>query len=170
MAAPTRRLVTLLDAETLAPLDSQPGGTEAGRWQFLALAFSPDGGRLAAAAWRVRGSGETMRAARPWVFVWDLQRPQSPVFRKGLPAGNPGVALNAHGDVLFTTGDPLIRHDVDTGTSEPVPDAEPAERLATSPDGRFMAGSVEEGGLVLLDAQTGQPSGASREPTTSGSS
>ena len=161
MAAPTRRLVTLLDPQTLAPLDSQPGGTEAGRWQFLDLAFSPDGGRLAAAAWRVRGSGNAMRTARPWVFVWDLQRPQSPVFRKRLPDGNPGVALNAHGDVLFTTGNldtgtPLTRHDVDAGTSEPVPDAEPAERLATSPDGRFMAGSVGEAGLVLLDPQTGQ--------------
>ena len=63
-------------------MDSQPGGAEAGRWQFLSLAFSPDGRRLAAAAWRVRGSGETMRTARPQVFVWDLQRPQSPVFRE----------------------------------------------------------------------------------------
>ena len=160
-AAPTRRPVTLLDAQTLVPLDSQPGGTDAMRWEFLDLAFSPDGGRLAVAAWRVRGSGNAMSTARPWVFVWDVLRPQSPVFQKGLPEGAPGVALNEHGDVLFTTGNfdtglPLTRHDVDAGTSEPVPDAEPAERLATSPDGRFMAGSVGEAGLVLLDPHTGQ--------------
>ena len=37
-----------------------------------------------------------------------------------------------------------------------MPDAQTAHRLATSPDGRFLAGSVGEAGLVLLDPHTGQ--------------
>ena len=104
MAAPTRGWSPCWTPRRWPRWTRSREGSRQGAGSSLDLAFSPDGGRLAAAAWRVRGSGNAMRTARPWVFVWDLQRPQSPVFRKRLPEGNPGVALNAHGDVLFTTG------------------------------------------------------------------
>ena len=154
MAAPTRQPVRLLDATTLAPLDQQPGGLRAWRWQVLDLSYSPDGGRLAASLWRVEGRGDAKHTTSTWAVVWDLSSPGTPVARIRLTDGNPGVAFGPQGRLLYTTG-PLTRHDLDAGGSVPVPDAEPTyERLAVSPDGRFLAAAVG-GGLALLDAETG---------------
>jgi WD40 repeat protein len=155
VAAPTRHPVILLDADTLDSSGIELGGTSRWRWQFLDMAYSGDGSHLAATMWRVRGGDDRPRPTASWAFVWDLQQPGRPVARIRLGNGAPGVALSFDGRVLYTTMPSLTRHDLTSGRSAAVKDGEPVERLATSPDGRVMAGAAH-GGLVLLDPVTGE--------------
>jgi WD40 repeat protein/DNA-binding SARP family transcriptional activator len=154
MAAPTHQPVRLLDAETLEPQPAQLGGMSRHRWEFLDLAYTGDGRRLAATMWRVEGSGSALTTTSTWAFAWDLDAPRRPVARIRLQDGNAGVALRPDGSVLYTT-QPLTIHDLVSGTSRPVPNPEPVERIATSPDGRVIA-APGRGGLLLLDAATGR--------------
>ena len=104
--------------------------------------------------WRVQGRANTTRTTSTWAFVWDLEAPSRPTAGIRLKDANAGVALSPDGNVLYTTT-PLTIHDLASGKSEPVPDPEPVERIATSPDGRLLAGPGG-GGLLLLDAATGE--------------
>ena len=154
MAAPTRQPVRLLDAETLEPLGAQLGGPSRLRWQFLDFAYSADGRRLAATLQRVQGRGSTLHTTSTWAVVWDLEAPRRPPVHFRLSGGNPGVVLSPDGRKLYTT-QPLTIHDLASGESMPVPDPEPIERIAISPDGKLLAGPGG-GGLLLLDAATGE--------------
>jgi DNA-binding SARP family transcriptional activator/WD40 repeat protein len=154
MAAPARQPVTLLDADTLDPLGTQPDAPPHRRWQILDLAYSTDGSRLAATAWRVQGRAATLRTTSTWGLAWDLEAPRRPPVRTRLNAGAGGVALSRDGRVLYTAP-PLTIHDLVSGTSVPVRGTEGIGRLAVSPDGRLLAGS-DMGGLVLFDAETGE--------------
>jgi WD40 repeat protein/DNA-binding SARP family transcriptional activator len=153
-AAPTRQPLRLLDADTLEPPRVQLGGLSRLRWQFLDVTYSSDGRRLAATMWRVQGTGSTLETTSTWAFVWDLEAPRRPTARIRLGDGNAGVALSPDGRVLYTT-QPLTIHDLVSGKSMPVADAEPVERIAMSPDGRLLAGPGR-GGMLLLDAQSGE--------------
>jgi WD40 repeat protein len=154
MAAPTRHPLRLLDAETLEPQAVQPGGLSRHRWEFLDLAYSGGGRRLAATMWRVEGRGSTLGTTSTWAFVWDLDAPRRPAARIRLQDGNAGVALRPDGSVLYTT-QPLTIHELVSGKSRPVPNPEPVERIAMSPDGRLIA-APGRGGLLLLNAATGR--------------
>jgi WD40 repeat protein/DNA-binding SARP family transcriptional activator len=153
IAAPSETPLRLLAADTLEPLPQQPGGPASMRWQVLDLAYSRDGHSLAATMWRVQGRGDSTRTSSAFAFVWDLDAPDRPVAQVQLGSGYPGVALSPDGSVMYTTM-PLTIHDLAAGTSRPVPDPEPVERVAMSPDGRILAGAGG-GGLLLLDASTG---------------
>jgi WD40 repeat protein len=62
--------------------------------------------------------------------------------------------LSKDGRLLYTAA-PLTIHDLVSGSSATVRGTEGVGRLAVSPDGRLLAGP-DMGGLVLLDAGTGQ--------------
>ena len=157
-AAPTRDPVVLLDAHTLDPLPRQPGGTRDGRWQANELTFSQDGRRLASNLRRVRGDANTAHVTSAWGFVWDLDAPDHPVARLRLDDSSGGsLALDAHGRTLYTA-QPLVRHDLASGSSVQLPEPwgaeEPVEVVAMSPTGRALAGSGQ-GGVAMLDPRTG---------------
>jgi DNA-binding SARP family transcriptional activator/WD40 repeat protein len=153
-AAPTRQPVVLLDAATLEPVAAQPQGLDQWRWQPNSMAFSQRGQHLAVTLQRVEGVGRAMRETSGWAVVWNLNQPDRPL-RIRLEDGTGGVALSPDGATLYTTA-PFTIHDLDTRRSRPVDEAEPVVQIALSPDGRLLAGSVEEAGLVLLDARTGK--------------
>ena len=153
-AAPTRQPVVLLDAATLEPLAAQPQGLDQWRWQPNSLAFSEDGQHLAVTLQRIQGVGKELRETSGWAVVWNLDKPERPL-RIRLEDGSGGVALSPDGTMLYTTS-PFTIHDLVTHSSRPVNDPEPVVQIALSPDGRLLAGSVEQEGLVLLDARTGK--------------
>ena len=156
-AAPSRSVVTLLDATTMKRLAVQPETPGRMRWQSLDLVFSRDGRRLAATAWRVEGRGATLApTTSTWALVWALDEPRRPVTQLRLDGGGfGGLALSPDGETLYTTG-PLTIHDLASGTSTQVKVAEKVARLAISPDGRLLAASTESAReVVLLDAATG---------------
>ncbi len=152
MAAPTRRPVLLLDADTLEPIDVQPGGIRSWRWQTQDLTYSHGGRVLAALLARVQGTAATTRRTSSWAVVWDSGNPRRPIRRIDV-TGSAGLALSPDGRSLYTS-EPLTRHDLETGTSVPMGDRPPVYMLATSPDGRLLAGSANKS-IVLFDARTG---------------
>jgi DNA-binding SARP family transcriptional activator len=154
MAAPARQPVMLLDGGTLEPLPVQPGGPPRMRWQVNDLAWSRDGRHLAATMWRVLGRGATLRTTSPWAVVWALGSLRRPSTRIRLHGFFPHVALSVDGGRLYTTG-PFTIHDLASGRSATVREAEGVGPLTMSPDGRLLAGS-DDAGLVLLDAATGE--------------
>ena len=87
MAAPTRQPVMLLDADTLEPLDVQPGGSGAWRWQVQDLAYSRDGRVLAAMMSRVQGTAATTKRTSAWAVAWRSGDPRRPVRRIHLADG-----------------------------------------------------------------------------------
>ena len=153
-AAPTEQPVVLLDADTLEPLAAQPGGFRSWRWVTQDLAYSGDGRVLAATLSQMQGTGATTAMTSSWAVVWESGNPRRPVRRIPL-ADNPGqaVALSPDGRFLYTTL-PLIRHDLETGSSLAMGYGREIERLDMSPDGTLLAGSTPES-VVLLDARTG---------------
>lgn len=163
-AAPTREPVVLLDAATLEKVAAQPQGVDRWRWQPNNMTFSQDGQHLAVTLQRVEGVGKELRETSGWAVVWNLGRPDRPL-RIRLEDGTGGIALSPDGTTLYTTTPlattpgtttSLTIHDLATGRSRPVDESEPVVQIAMSPDGRLLAGSVEEAGLVLLDARTGK--------------
>ena len=168
-AAPTREPVVLLDAATLEKVAAQPQGVDRWRWQPNSMAFSQDGQHLALTLQRFEGVSKELRETSGWAVVWNLGRPDRPL-RIRLEDGPGGIALSPDGAKLYTTTplatspgtttpgttSSLTIHDLATGRSRPVDESEPVVQIAMSPDGRLLAGSVEEAGLVLLDARTGK--------------
>ncbi len=152
-AAPTRQPIQLLDADTLKPLDQQPGGLATKRWQLIELAFSEDGHHVAATMFRVQGHGRTTRSTTAWAAVWNLESLERPARLLQLQDGNPFVALSPDGNTMYTT-QPFTIHDLASGTSKPVNGTEPLGPVALRPDGRVLATGTADG-LVLLDAATG---------------
>ncbi len=153
VAAPTRQPIMLLDADTLKPLDQQPGGLTKKRWQLLELAYSQDGQHLAATMFRVQGHGHTTRSTTAWASVWDLESLDKATRLFRLQDGNPFVALSPDGNTMYTT-QPFTIHDLASGTSKPVSGIDPFGPVALSPDGLVLATATADG-LVLLDAATG---------------
>lgn len=118
-----------------------------------ALAFSPDGRRLAASA------GEP-RPARGEVVVWDLAD------------GRPVATYRSHGEVvdavaflddrrIASAGGDRKVHVWDPATAERLMilegHAEGVRRLALSGDGRTLASGSDDGTVRLWDAATGRP-------------
>ena len=156
-AAPTRRPVRLLDAATLEPLPAQPLGVRHRRWQAIDLSISQDGQHLAALLQRVEGTESTTRRTSVWAAAWSLSTPGPPttLFRLDGDPELAGVVLSPDGQSMITSI-PLTFHDLETGTSRQVAGHEEYERMAMSPDGRLVAATDREKGLVLLDARTGE--------------
>ncbi len=153
-AAPTRQPVMLLDADTLEPLDDQPGGVRSWRWRTQDLIYSRDGRVLAAMLSRVQGTGATTEATSSWAVAWHSENPRQPIRRIHVADGSPGLALSPDGRFLYTSR-PLTRHDLETGTSVPMRDRPEVDKLAASPDGTLLAGSGADS-VVLFDARTGE--------------
>jgi WD40 repeat protein/DNA-binding SARP family transcriptional activator len=153
-AAPTSQPVMLLHADTLEPLDAQPGGLGAWRWQVHDLAYSRDGRVLAAVIARVQGSAGTTRRTSSWAVVWGSSDAQNPVRRIRLPGDGFDLALSPDGRVLYTSS-PLMRHDLTAGTSSLMSDPG-VYPLETSPDGTLLAAAGEAKGVLLLDSRTGE--------------
>jgi WD40 repeat protein/DNA-binding SARP family transcriptional activator/energy-coupling factor transporter ATP-binding protein EcfA2 len=159
-AAPTRQPVMLLDADTLEPLDVQPGGVQSWRWLTEDLAYSRNGRVLAAILARVQGTAATTKMTSSWAVVWDSGNPRQPIRRIHLADGSFSLALSPDGRFLYTSlqGQPLrprlMRHDLVTGRSIPLGDDPLVYMLAASPDGTLLAGSADHS-VLLLDARTG---------------
>lgn len=162
-AAPTRQPVRLLDTVTLEPIQAQPLGPKNWRWQAVDLAFSQDGQHLAAMLHRVEGTGDMRRRTSVWAAAWDLGAAATPttLFRLEkhpelkIDVQLAGVVLSRDGRFMYTSL-PLTIHDLSVGTSRQLAGREKHERMAMSPDGRLVAATDAEAGLVLLDAQTGE--------------
>jgi len=162
-AGPTRQPVRILDATTLEPTPAQPLGPRNWRWQAVDLAFSQDGRHLAAMLHRVEGTGNTTRRTSVWATAWDLAAPGSPstLFKLehdpdlDVDLQLAGLVLSPDGQIMVTSV-PLTIHDLAAGTSRPVVGSKKHERMAMSPDGRFVAATDADAGLVLLDAETGE--------------
>jgi WD40 repeat protein len=109
------------------------------------LAFSPDGKRLAC-------SGERM------IHVWDAETGQALLGAGPRPVGRTTVAVHPDGTRLASNAggpDPRVW---DTATRQPILTLEapsPVHGLAYSPDGRWLAGAVEDR-IRLWDGQTGR--------------
>ena len=109
--------------------------------------------------WRVQGRSNTVHPTSNWAFVWDLDDLARPAARIRLEEGGVGgVALSRNGTTLYTS-QPLIRHDLTSGSSvpleEPWGDDGPVEVLAVSPADGALAASGP-GGVVVLDPTTGE--------------
>ncbi len=158
MAAPARHPVALLDASSLAPLPSQPGGAGWARWQLNGFDFSNDGRRLAAIMWRVRGQDDSTRATSTWTYVWDMDALGRPANRTLVDSTGFSVALTARGDAMFTTA-PLTRHDLATGRSTVISEPwgrDSVEIVEMSPTGRALGVSGDGVGVAVLDPVTGR--------------
>jgi DNA-binding SARP family transcriptional activator/WD40 repeat protein len=135
------RPLDLLAVPSLTPVGALEGLPRGG-WRVTDLSFSGDGSHLAAGL-----ESPTTQQYDDYVgaaLVWDLDDPASPRrFSMGTDV-SPEVALDEHGDVLFTSH-PLTRRSVATGAS----------RLL-DPDDRHFVWSLEvlDGGDALfgLDA------------------
>jgi len=152
-AAPTRQPVMLLDADTLEPLDVQPGGVRSWRWLTQDLTYSRDGRVLAAVLRRVQGTAATTKTTSSWAVVWDSANPRRPIRRIHLAEAS-SPALSPDGRFLYTSL-PLTRHDLETGTSVPMGERQTVYMLAMSPDGTLLAGSADDS-IVLFDTRTGE--------------
>ena len=165
-AAPTRRPVVLLDARTLEPLPTQPGGFRGRRWHTQDLDFSADGRVLAATMYRVQGHEETAHEGSGRAFVWDVAAPQHPLRVIRLKVfGWESLALNPNGRVLYVT-DPLAAYDVATGERVriPVQSPETVYQLGAQPGRPRACGTTFEGSTLLIDTRPrGPPPARERE-------
>ena len=143
----------LLDADTLEPLDVQPAGFGAWRWQTGDLAYSRDGRVLAATLWRVQGAAATTRRTSAWAVAWTSGDVRHPLRRIHLSDEGFDMALSPDGRFLYTSS-PLMRHDLATGTSVSMSDPG-VYPLEMSPDGTLLAGSADYS-VVLIDTRTGE--------------
>ena len=143
-------------ANDLPPVtrDLRLGGHLPQGWQATDFSFSADGSRLAAA---LQGpsrsdSAEVVGAA----LVWDLARQARPRRFRTTALMNPQVALDARGQVLYTSS-PLMRHSVVTGASRAL---DPGERhsiwsLEVLPGGKDVIG-IDKGTPRILDGTSGR--------------
>ncbi|HSF37083.1 MAG TPA: BTAD domain-containing putative transcriptional regulator [Nocardioides sp.] len=121
-SANARRPLELLAVPSLRPartLRALPGPG----WQTTDLSFSEDGTHLAAGMQGASRSGPAAGVAT--ALVWDLERRTQPRrFRFNAVEIQPQVALDARGEVLYTSH-PLTRRSVVTGSSRSLdPEAE----------------------------------------------
>lgn len=154
------RPVRLLDGQG-RPLHVQLGGMPAGFADYVGLAMSGDGRRVAALL-------ISLYRDEAILMVWNVDHPGTPVASILLPPIYPtNVALSRDGRRAFTTGDGVLRiYDVATGRQqgaftgpqlglEPLPES--SETLTpvvtVSPDGRTVA-VFAKSQIGLLDAST----------------
>ena len=116
------------------------------------VAFSRDGGRLAAA------SGRTFGPSADTVHVWTVRTRRAVARPLRGPPFTRSLAFGRDGRVLFASGfDAVLRWDLATGRR-----AGPRMRgsqIAVSPDGHLLAattGLADDGTVVLWDARSGR--------------
>jgi WD40 repeat protein len=157
--------VRLYDVRGMKFSDRQLGGWPAGSTVDYRMDFSRDGRRLAAGVMLWDGDANDWRRAGS-VMVWDVRRPEVPVFEAAVP-DEAIVALSPDGRRVFTATlrERTLRvYDVDTGRL--LLSAEPTflgsygvSDLEVSPDGSTLA--VGAGDKVhLLDTRTLAPRAA----------
>jgi eukaryotic-like serine/threonine-protein kinase len=142
------------------------GGRERIRFQGHArevsgLVLSPDGRALA--------SWSTVDATPSEVKLWDPKTARQLATIPGFTGYVDGLAFSPDGRVLIilehhvnrdSSINRLVFWNLARGPEHPIPGAAPVvcDRMAYSPDGRWLATGMESGSTVrLLDAATGQP-------------
>ena len=100
-----------------------PGAFASWRWVTQDLTYSGDGRVLAATLSHMQGTGAATAMTSSWAMVWESGNPRRPVRRIHLADGTPAGWPSAPTGASCTRALPLIRHDLETGTSVAMGDA-----------------------------------------------
>ena len=163
-AAFSDRLLHLVDARTLEPVNPQPAGLPKGNWHLMDAKFSQDSSTLAVVVGRLIRNGTAWENAGPRVYVWSLGSMARPQMIDLAPwsTGWASAALSPDGSRLYSASPTLRVHDLQTGEVRTLWEEQGQTRyevtVEASPDGELLVlarGDLDTGALVL-DATTGR--------------
>ena len=163
-AAPySDRLLHLLDATTLQPLDPQPPGVPKGAGRMMHAEFSQDGSTLVAVVGRLARDGDRRDPVGTQAYVWALGSTAEPlvVDLSRWTERWASAALSPDGRLLYTATPTVRVHDLRTGAVRilSVQGATQDEVvLEASPDGRLLVLARVDlaHDAILIDADTGR--------------